>query len=249
MKVLVIDDEQPARARMIRILGKDPELEIIGEAANGAEALDLIESTKPDAVFLDIEMPELDGFGVAKAVVNMPGPAPEIIFVTAFSEFAVQAFEVNAIDYVLKPVNEARLSAAIERLKRNVSQRRALEKLLNELPPSRRGNHLALKIGAKYVLCDPDKISALTSQDHYSVIHLEGRELLSDASLDTLLRKLDNPKFMRVHRSGVINIEFLKELENKGDRKYIAILSDVGKTMVPISRDKLGLLKARLAIR
>jgi two-component system LytT family response regulator len=246
MRAIIVDDEKPARDRLARMIVKNSEIEIVGNAENGIDALTLIESKKPDVVFLDIEMPEMDGFGVARSILEMSFAPPAIVFVTAFSEFAIKAFEVSAIDYLVKPVNETRFLATIARLNQNGRQRKSILSLIENIHSDKKDEKFALKIGAKYVVCDPAKISAIKASDHYSIILVGGQELLSDEPLDSLLKKINNQKFVRIHRSGIINLDFLKELERVGDRKYVAILSDQNNTKIAISRDKLDQIKSKL---
>ena len=246
MNALIVDDEAPARSRLKRMLQKFEDIVVVGEAKNGIEALEEIEKLKPDVVFLDIEMPELDGFGVADAI---QGKGPNVVFVTAFSEFALKAFEVAAVDYLVKPVSEERLAAAVKKLLTRISKKQEdYSKLLNILKQQQSVRRFAVRCGSKYIVLDPSKISAILARDHYAAIISDGKELLADDSLDILANRLNPQQFIRIHRSGVINVEFLKELEREGDRKYLAILNDNAKTKVPISRERLDDLKLRLGI-
>ncbi|MGZ3773320.1 MAG: LytR/AlgR family response regulator transcription factor [Pseudobdellovibrionaceae bacterium] len=248
MKILLVDDENPARERLKRLILKNSSFSIAGESSNGIQALELVESLKPDAVFLDIEMPELGGIEVASAIGGLSFAQPHIVFVTAFSEFAVKAFDLNALDYIVKPINESRLVATLEKLKK---QNKSVEKQthgINQLAAEDTDKKFALKAGAKFVVCDPKKIVAILAKDHYSALIIEGKELLSEESLDSLGQRLNRKMFLRVHRSGIINLTYLKELEREGDRKYRAVLDDVNKTKVPISRDKLEEVKTLFKI-
>lgn len=240
MKALLVDDEKPARDRLRRLLEKNTDIEIIGEASNGLEALELLEKTQPDLMFLDIEMPELNGFGVAEALLRKPGASPWIVFVTAFSDFALKAFEVHAIDYLVKPVHEARLISTFEKIKKNSARGSLTSEILSNFPKEKK---FALKIGAKYMICDPAKISAILATNHYSTLIYEGKELLCDDSLESLHERFDPQTFVRVHRSAIVNVGFVKFLERQGDRKYVAALADSVNTKVPISRDKLDEIK------
>ncbi len=244
MRVLIADDEAPARARMRRLLDEIGGVEVVGEAADGLEALDLAAALQPDAALLDIEMPELDGLGVARAL----GPqGPAVVFVTAYDGHAVAAFEAAAVDYVLKPVVRARLAAALER----VRHRRGpdLEAVLARLAPRRGPARLAVRCGARFAVYDPDRIAAILAEDHYATLRCDdGRELLSEEPLDALQARLDPGAFLRVHRAAIVNLAFLRELQRLGDRRYEAVLSDAQETRVPVSRERLPELKRRLGL-
>lgn len=245
MRVLIADDEAPARGRLRRLLADLDGVEVVGEAANGVAALERVAADRPDLLLLDIEMPELDGLGVARALGDA-GPA--IVFVTAYDAYAVAAFEAAAVDYLLKPVTRARLAEAIERARRAARRPPDLDALLARLAPPRGPARLAVRCGARYVVFDPSRVSAVLAQDHYATLLHEGRELLSEESLDALQRRLDPDAFFRVHRSALVNLAFLRELRRVGDRRYVAILADPAETRVPVSRDRLPDLKRRLGL-
>ena len=247
MRALIVDDEAPARNRLSRLLEKYHDIEVVGEASDGLMALDEIYRLKPNVVFLDIEMPELDGISVADAI-KKDGPA--VIFVTAYNEHALKAFEVSAIDYLVKPIVESRLEVAIEKVRgrKDKQQDNNYLQLIETLTNQQTTRRCAIRCGAKFIVLDPTKISAIIARDHYAAIIADGRELLADDSLDVLITRLNPQQFIRIHRSAVINIEFLKELEREGDRKYLAVLSDTCQTRVPVSRERLNELKTRLGI-
>ena len=250
LRTLIVDDETPARQRLTRLLASRTSIEVIGEATNGLEALAEVDRLNPDLVFLDIEMPELDGLGVASAL-GATTSAPAIVFVTAFDEHALKAFELAAVDYLVKPVVEARLDSAIERVLSRTSRERSgapdLTELLKTLAPKRPAR-LALRIGTKYAVFDPAEISAIVAAGDYAAVRVGGRELLSDDTLDGLSKRLDSSVFQRIHRSSIINMRYLSELEHQGDRKYLAVLSDPVKSRLPVSRERLSELKARLGL-
>jgi len=255
IRVLIVDDEAPARSRFSRMLTQFEDVILVGEGSDGLMALDQAAKLKPDVIFLDIEMPELDGLGVAEA---LPYDGPKIVFVTAYNEHALKAFEVCAFDYIVKPVAPERLQVCIEKIrvffnKKNreqddqISEQRA--RLRVELAGGDHfGRRFAVRVGNRFVICNPEKVSAIISREHYSAIVIDDKELLSDDSLDLLSARLDPKQFLRVHRSAVINVDFLKELEREGDRKYMAVLHDTGQTRVPISRERLNDIKVRLGI-
>ena len=170
---------------------------------------------------------------------------------TAYSEHALKAFELSALDYLVKPVTPERLAETLERVRKRgnsptVSHLRQLSEILKEARVKRR---MAVKCGSKYKIFDPTKVSAIVARDHYSVLLVEGQELLSDDGLDELAQRLDPERFLRIHRSAVINLDYLRELEHEGDRKYQAVLSDPAKTRLPVSRERLDDLKKELGIQ
>ncbi len=235
MKILIVDDEAPARNRLARKISLFKDFEIVGEASNGVDALEKIEQLRPEVVFLDIEMPELDGLGVARSL-GLHGP--KIIFVTAYDEHALSAFEASATDYLVKPISDARLFQTIERLRHGRGSKPSME----NLPPSR----TAIKSGNKFIVIDPLKISAIVARDHYAAVLVEGREFLVEESLDAVASRFKGVNFLRTHRSGMINVNALSELLHEGDRKYIAVLND--KTRVPVSRERLDDVKRELGL-
>jgi len=247
IRTILVDDEHPALDRLKKLLKSFADLDIVGEASDGLAALTLIEEKKPDIVFLDIDMPELSGLEVAKTL-GMQGPP--IIFVTAYDEFALQAFESSAIDYLVKPINSSRLEFAIEKLRnsRPVAKENSLNSLLTKFHNLERPTRLAVKVGTKYEVFDPNLITAVSANDHYTSILIEGRELLCDDPLEVLMSRLNSDIFIRVHRGAAINIKYLKELKRLGDRKYVAILTDTSQTQIPVSRERLPGLKAFLGL-
>ncbi|HEV2353605.1 MAG TPA: LytTR family DNA-binding domain-containing protein [Puia sp.] len=247
IKALIVDDEAPARSRMIRMLSGFPDLTVVGEASNGLEALQASQAFQPDVVFLDIEMPELNGLEVAEA---LGGKGPTVVFVTAYSEHALKAFELSALDYLVKPVTPERLAETLERVRRRKEPQAPsqLQKLIERLEEGRTRRRMAVKCGAKYRVFEPSQVSAVIAREHYAAILVEGQELLADDSLDQLAQRLDPARFLRIHRSAIINLDYLRELEHEGDRKYTAVLSDPAKTRLPVSRERLEDLRKVLGL-
>lgn len=244
LRTLLVDDEAPARDRLRRLLSGHPDVEIVGEAGNGVEALEMIDELSPDLVFLDIQMPEMDGLDVAA---SMADEGPAVAFVTAFDAHAIRAFELAAVDYLLKPVTKDRLRASLERVRASKSPSRGrAEAVLSKLES--RGRRMAVRSGARYVVFDSERIAAIIAQDHYATILVDGRELLSDESLDKFMKRLDVHRFMRVHRGAILNVGLVRELVQEGDRKFVALVDGAAGARVPVSRDSLGELKSRLGI-
>jgi two-component system, LytTR family, response regulator len=247
IKALIVDDEAPARSRLARMLTAFPDLKVVGEASNGLEALQTAQNLQPDLAFLDIEMPELNGLEVAEA---WGGEGPAVVFVTAYSEHALKAFELSALDYLVKPVSPERLVETIERVRRRKEPRPAahLQKLIERLEEGRTRRRMAVKCGAKYRVFEPSQVSAIVAREHYAALLVDGQELLADDSLDQLAQRLDPARFLRIHRSAIINLDYLRELEHEGDRKYTAVLSDPAKTRLPVSRERLEDLRKVLGL-
>ena len=247
IRVVLVDDELPAIARFKNLLNSYNDLDIVGEANDGLSALTLIAEKKPDVIFLDIDMPELSGLEVAK---TLGTDGPPIIFVTAYDEYALEAFESSAIDYLVKPVNSSRLDFTIEKMRKSLLKTKdgALDSLMIKLQTSENPSRLAVKMGIKYEVFDPARISAALAKDHYTSLLVDGREFLCDDSLESVVGRLDPNIFIRVHRGAALNVKFLKELKREGDRKYMAILADKNQTEVPISRERLPQLKKFLGL-
>ena len=211
MRVLIVDDEPLARRRLVQMLEGLPDVDIAGEADGGREALELIERLRPDVLLLDIEMPVVDGFAVLKAL--RPAPAPAIIFVTAFQDHAVKAFELRATDFVVKPVASDRLAKAIEQARSDLDARRAGERLaflqsrLAELESRALAisePHLWVQIGSdkrRLALAD---IRWLEAERDYVRVHMNGHTHLVNAMLGELEKALDGQPFLRVHRSAIV---------------------------------------------
>jgi DNA-binding LytR/AlgR family response regulator len=252
LRCFIADDEPAARQRLRRLLEAVPGATIVGEAADGASTLERLQSCQADVLLLDIAMPELDGLGVAAALATSPEQVPAIIFVTAYDDHALRAFELAAVDYLVKPVQAERLAEALARVTRRGlgpgAAAAELSTLLQQLQAARPSRRMAARSGAKFVVFDPARVYGMFARDHYSVLLLDQRELLVDDSLDQLSRRFDPAQFLRVHRSAIINLALLRELVHEGDRRYIAVLSDAAATRVPVSRERLPALRAALGI-
>jgi two-component system LytT family response regulator len=248
--VLVADDEQPARQRLIDLLRRDEQIASVSEAADGQTAVTMIEHEKPDLLFLDVQMPELDGLAVIDAI----GPAdmPLTVFVTAYDQHAIRAFEANALDYLLKPFSDERFESTMVRVKTRLDERNMREfgqrvmKMVSAAPaaPERRLDRLVVKSGGttRFVRCiDIDWIEAAGV---YVTLHVGGKELLYRAALNDLAEKLDPRRFVRVHRSALINIESVVQLEPISHGEFEAVLKNGSRTRV--SRTYRSQLEKRL---
>jgi two-component system, LytTR family, response regulator len=236
-KVLIVDDENLSRTKIRRFLEARGEGFHILEAENGLEALDMIEQESPDIVFLDIEMPEMNGMDLIHAVAN---PSFHLVFQTAYSEYAVQAFDKNAIDYLLKPFNQDRFNSALDKcLKKTPTQ---LIEDLDHLKESFTAKHIYLqkivvKRGTKNTLIDVDKVLYFRSENHYTYICTENFEYIHNEPLKDIIVKLDPKMFQQVHRNAIINLNCVKEVL-EGDNMQ-AIMANGQKLQVSRSHRKL----------
>ncbi|NJN64842.1 MAG: response regulator [Acidobacteria bacterium] len=242
MRALIVDDEAVARRRLARLLEAHPEVTIVGEAADGQKALDAIRALAPDLVFLDIRMPEMDGLEVAFKSAG----GPRVIFVTAHDEYAVQAFEAAACDYLLKPVDPARLRLALARVASSSSPNLgALEGVLRAALGRIDAPRLVARRGDTAEFLDPRAIARITVKQGYSVVEAEGREYLLDETLANLEERLSSLGFVRTHRGELVNLQHVRALRREGDAGTL-MLSD-GQS-APVSRHYLAEVKRRLGL-
>jgi two-component system response regulator LytT len=237
LSVLIVDDEGPARREMRRMLGKIGHVEIVGEARNGLEAVGLIMKKHPDVVLLDIQMPGLDGFQVIEKL-NGIDDVPAVIFVTAYDQYAVRAFEVHAVDYLLKPVEEGRLQEAVERMRRirkGLEQRSDLEALLRTI--SGGPKRIPVRQGTGHVMVGEHDILYATVASGEVIVATEGIEGATNfRSLDGLLRELTPGMFVRTHRSYLVNIQKIHEITPWLSGSYRLRLGGTDGPVVPLSR-------------
>ena len=229
IRTLIIDDVALARDRLKRCLASDSEIEIVGECDNGAQAVADIRSLAPDLIFLDVEMPAMDGFGVLEALEDER--SPEVIFVTAYDEYAIQAFEVNALDYLLKPVDCERLSKAVERAKSRLAQSSRddhldgrIRAMLEDIKTgSKFLKRLTIKLTGRSILLPTDEIDWIETHGNYVKVHAGRESHMIRGTMQSLETKLDPEKFVRVHRSVIVNIEKIKELHprSNGDQDLV----------------------------
>jgi len=251
LRCFIAEDEAPARQRLGRLLAELPGVCLVGQAADGLSALEQVGQCRPDVLLLDIALPELDGLGVASALAATPEAAPAVIFVTAYDAHAVRAFELSAVDYLVKQVHAERLAAAIAKVAKGGqprAQAHDLSAVLSQLRATRPSRRMAARSGAKFIVFDPARVHAILARDHYSLLLLDERELLLDDSLEQLQQRFDPDQFLRVHRSAIINLALLRELVHEGDRRYVAVLADPAATHVPVSRERLPALRAALGL-
>jgi two-component system LytT family response regulator len=232
IRVLVVDDEAAARRGLRRRLSALPDLAVVGECEDGEAAVAAISALRPDLVFLDIQMPGLDGFGVIGAVGVAQMPA--VVFVTAYDEFALRAFEVNAVDYLLKPVDEPRLHAAVERARARVSDRDdgwrpRLATALGELglPAAPRWcRRLAIRGNGRVLLVEVAEVDRIESAGNYVQIHQGRKAHLLRETMSRLEARLDPERFARVSRAAIVNIDRVRELQPMFNGDFVVVLKD-----------------------
>jgi two-component system response regulator LytT len=235
LKVLVVDDEAPARSELRYLLGEAGGVEVIGEASNATEALQLIKAIPYDAVFLDIDMPGISGMRLAQVLSEVEHP-PAIVFVTAYSEHAVEAFDVEAADYLVKPVEVARLRRAIERLGPP------------EPAPGARVERVPVEKAGKKLLLSVEEIFYVMAKDDYSYLFTDGERYLSTLSLADLEKRLEPRGFYRVHRRFVVNLAQVKEVVPMYGGTLLLTMKDKAASQVPVSRRRVPSLKKALGL-
>ena len=250
LRVLVADDEAPARQRVIDLLRRDAGVSEIDEAADGEAAVEAIQKQNPDLVFLDVQMPELDGLGVVDAI----GAAemPLTVFVTAYDQHAIRAFEANALDYLLKPFSDERFEATMTRVKARLDERsrgefgqRVMKMVAGAQPGlERRLDRLVVKSGGTTRFIRVIDIDWIEAAGVYVTLHVAGKELLYRAALNDLADKLDPRRFVRIHRSALVNIESIVQLEPMSHGEFEAVIKNGSRARV--SRTYRALLEKRL---
>lgn len=247
IRAVLVDDEPLARTRLRRLLGEHPEVAIAGEASAGEEALALVEQVSPDLVFLDVQMPGLSGFDVLARLRTRP----HVIFVTAHDEFAVRAFEEQAVDYLLKPVEPARLARALARVTGTAQRAGAdddrIERLLAAVartkePPRR----IAVRRGAKVTLVEPESVIFCRAEDKYAVLYTAEGEHVVDRTIEELEHTLDPSAFLRIHRSAIVNLACVRDLTSLEGGRFVVTLKDRAGTQLYASRSGAKLLREKL---
>lgn len=255
LRVFLVDDESLALKRLSRLLAETGKVEIIGQTTEPLKALQIIPEIEADAVFLDIQMPELTGFELLQKLKNYP----PVIFTTAFDEFALKAFEVFSVDYLLKPIEIERLEKALEKLDKLISEKRpdteSLQKLLASLAKnsnvetSRSLTRIASRIGGKVTILNVSEIVRFYSEDKITFAqNAEGKSFPVEQTLLDLEDKLDRKVFLRVHRNSIINTNFIEEVHGWFSGRIFVRLKDDGKTEIVVARDRVKILKEFLGM-
>jgi two-component system, LytTR family, response regulator len=246
LKVLIVDDERPARTKVRRFISADADVGQIFEAPDGVRAVDVIREESPDLVFLDVQMPGLDGFGVVEALAS--DALPHVVFVTAFDDYAVRAFDVHAVDYVMKPFDAERLSRALERAKAAIASRRdggeaaRMERLLADYRRERpeRLERLLVQGAERSVLLPLTRVDRLESSRNYVVLHAGRESFRVRSTLDRLEQRLDPRRFVRVSRTAIVNVDRVAELKPWSHGDWVVVLSDGAKLRLTRTfRDRL----------
>jgi two-component system, LytTR family, response regulator LytT len=221
VKVVLVDDEAPARSELRHLLGAHPQVEVVGEATSAAEALGL--AGECDALFLDVEMPGASGIDAARLVRGRTEP-PAIVFVTAHASYAVDAFAVEAFDYLLKPIDPERLARVVERL------------LARAAPEARTARKIPVVAGSRTELIDQDEVQFIQAEGDYSRVHVHDRSYLATASLRELEEALPGDRFMRIHRSTIVNLAKVAAVRRVGDDRISLALDDAQRTELDVAR-------------
>ena len=231
LRALVVDDEPPARELLRALLDDQPDFEVIAESGSSAQAIEDILRTRPDVLFLDVQLPDGDGFRVLEELSRRSEHPPEVVFVTAYDEFALRAFEVHAVDYLLKPFDEARLRQTLERVRGRLSRvgsrtlREDLARLLSTLE-SRPLRRIAVKRGDESIVVHTNEIDWLEAEENYVRVHVAKDSYLVRATLQSLEERLDSDRFVRLHRGTIVNVDRIRRLSTWGHGDLQVELAD-----------------------
>jgi two-component system LytT family response regulator len=244
MRVIIVDDEELARALIREYLTAVPGVEIVAECGNGFEAVKAIAEHKPDLVFLDVQMPKLDGFEVLELI----GREIPVIFVTAYDQYAMRAFEAHAVDYLLKPFNTERFHKALERARQRLRQARLMpppvELAAAARAPQHHADRIVVKDGPKVHIIPVDRLDFAEAQDDYVELHSHGKSYLKQQTISSLEASLDPRRFIRIHRSYLVNFERVARIEPYSKDSRVVVLADA--KQLPVSRSGYERLKALL---
>ncbi len=250
IKAIIVDDEPHAREIISLLLKQRPEVEVVAECDNGLDAVETIKRHKPAVVFLDIQMPELNGFKVIESL--QPGPLPIVIFITAFDEYAIRAFEISAIDYILKPYDDDRFFSALDKAEEqlkmqtrpDVQELRQIFNIYNDLQ-NEMLTTLSIRSGKKILFIPDHAVEWIEAADQYCKIHTADGSHLVRESMKFYEQKLNPKLFYRTHRSSIVNLKFIKELQLYKKGRYAIILKSG--QLVELGQGKLDILKAKMA--
>jgi two-component system, LytTR family, response regulator len=229
IRALIVDDEHLARKKLRTLLEQEPDIEIVGECSNGHKAISSIQKLSPDLLFLDIQMPGMDGFSILETV--GPERIPAVIFVTAYDQYALRAFDVHALDYLLKPFDKERFQTALDRARAimdreiNSDLNQRLQALLKDIKTEKKYlERLVIKSGGRVFFLKVEEIDWIDAADNYVHLHIGNESHLLRETMSGLETKLDPTKFLRIHRSTIVNIERIKELRPSFHGEYTVIL-------------------------
>ena len=236
IRAVIVDDEELARQILREFLSSHPEIELVAECANGFEAVKAVAELKPDLVFLDIQMPKLDGFEVLELI----GNETAVVFVTAHDNFAIRAFEVHAVDYLMKPVGANRFEAALKRAKERLETKApsnavsAAELAAAARPPAQYLERIPVRDGARVFIIPVAKLDYVEAQDDYVALASDGKKHLKQQTIASLETALDPSRFLRIHRSYIVNLERVAKIEPYSKDSHVAVLSNGAQ--LPVSR-------------
>lgn len=239
MRVIVVDDEELARKMLLEFLSAHPEIEVVAECANGFDAVKAVTELKPDLIFLDIQMPKLDGFEVLELI----GTDRAVIFATAYDEYALRAFEIHAVDYLLKPFPAERFETALQRAKQRLGGKLPPPVELSQAarPPQQYLERIAVRDGSRVYVIPVAKLEYAEAQDDYVALCSEGKKHLKQQTISSLEAALDPQRFVRIHRSYIANVERVTKIEPYSKDNYVVVLA--GGTQLPVSRSGYGRLR------
>jgi two-component system LytT family response regulator len=240
IRTLVADDEPIARARMLALLRDEPDIELIGECATGPEAIAAIERTSPDLVFLDIQMPRIDGLTLAR---TLGRAMPAVVFVTAYDEYALGAFEVHALDYLLKPYSAERFKSAVVHAREHLSARRTSE-IPNPKAQTPMRDRLVIKSSGRIYFVRTRDVDWCEAAGNYVRLHVGAQTHLVRGTMGNIESQLDPALFVRIHRSTIVNVDRIQELHSSFGGEYVVLLHD--QTRLTLSRGYREGLQARL---
>jgi two-component system LytT family response regulator/two-component system response regulator LytT len=256
LNAIIVDDEQLARDELAYLLKNVDDVRVLAQGKNGVEAINLIREHAPDLVFLDVQMPGLDGFAVVKKLLDKKVAIPQLVFATAFDQYAVKAFEVNAVDYLLKPVDGTRLERALDKARKRLAaskdvplndQVERIVQLMSERQSKR--ERVAVKVGERFLLVQAEEIIyASLTDDSINIVTGQLAGTSNFRTLDELQSRLDPSVFWRVHRSHLVNINKVKEIVPWFSRNYILRMKDAKATEIPVSRAQTKRLREYLRL-
>jgi len=242
IRTIIVDDEELARKMLLEFLASHPEIELAAECANGFEAVKAVTELKPDLIFLDIQMPKLDGFEVLELI----GTDHAIVFVTAYDEYALRAFEIHAVDYLLKPFPAERFETALRRAKERLGGKLPppAELAGSARPPAQFLERLVVKDGTRVYVIPVARLDYAEAQDDYVALSAEGKKHLKQQTISSLESALDPQRFLRIHRSYIVNLERVTKIEPYSKDQYVVVLG--GGQQLPVSRSGYTRLRAFL---